>query len=311
MLRLVQILLIAATAFADDCPPTDKVLPCSCNQDRGIPTVNCEGVNSITEIEPAVKNTVGFNVSFAIVRSHLGDIPSDFFRGHTSVKLHFEQCVVRSFGDTPFRGLENSLETLNIYKVLDRSHTKLDKFRLSHLQKLKYVSLSENDIGELGNHWFEGGPASLEQLNLVSNKIEKVGDKVLASLVNLQQLYINTNRIKTVARSMLPNPSKHLWLLEAKLNHIEELPTDAFEGYPNLKIVNLSQNKLKSIPENVWGKVWNQLHAVYLDANNIVCDENLKWIYKQQLPREFTGKCGPGNNLQNRDLNSLKLEDFQ
>ncbi|XP_042906236.1 chondroadherin-like protein [Parasteatoda tepidariorum] len=311
MLVFIQILSLAVAALALDCPPKDKVYPCSCAEEQGRITINCEGFNSISELEPAVKNTIGYNVNFGFYRSHLGAIPSDFFKGHTSVKISFQECIVFSFGDTPFSGLEDSLEILDIYTGIDQSVTKTDTFRLGHLKKLKYFTFGHNDIAELGNRWFEDGPASMQQLSLESNNIEKVGDKALSTLVNLEQLFVNNNHIKVVARSMLPNPARNLWVLEAKTNEIEELPSDTFEGYPSLKIVNLSQNKLTSITESVWGKVWSQLRSVYLEGNDIICDGNLKWIYRQKLPADFKGKCGPGNNLQSRALDSLKLEDFQ
>ncbi|XP_071033316.1 leucine-rich repeat transmembrane neuronal protein 3-like isoform X1 [Parasteatoda tepidariorum] len=311
MLLLFQILTITVAAFAIDCPSRELVYPCSCAVEQGQAVISCEGFNSIHEIEPAVKHTIGYDVNFSILRSHLGDIPSDFFKGHKSTKLNFENCVVKSFGDTPFSGLEDSLEILYLYTILDYSHTNMDKFRLNHLKKLKYAAIGNNDLDVLGNNWLSDGPVSLDQISLVGNKFKGIGDKAFASLSNIQQLYVDSNNIKTLARSMFPNPAKMFWILGASSNEIEELPADIFEGFPKLARVNLSHNKLKSIPENVWGKIWSHLQSVFLDGNDIVCDENLKWIYKQQLPREFTGKCGPGNNLQNRDLNSLKLEDFQ
>ncbi|XP_042906257.1 leucine-rich repeat-containing protein let-4 [Parasteatoda tepidariorum] len=311
MLLLIQVFLaIAATAFAIECPPSDKLYPCSCEEDEGHTIVQCEG-SSLSELEPAVKNTVGHNVSFYFTRCNLGDIPSDFFKGHISARIQFQQCVVTSFGETPFSGLENSLEALYIYSTIDRSVTKMDNFNLKHLQKLRYFSAAYNDIGDLGDHWFEGGPASLTQVDLDGNKIESVGATALVSLVNLQQLYVGENQIKYVSRSVLPNPTRDLWLIEAKSNLIEDLPENTFDGYPILKIVNLAQNKLKSIPENVWGKVWSQLESVYLEGNDIVCDANIKWIYSQKLPNTFDGKCGPGNDLEGRELKSLKLEDFE
>ncbi|XP_015916787.2 leucine-rich alpha-2-glycoprotein-like [Parasteatoda tepidariorum] len=311
MLLFTQLFLaFAATAFAIECPPSDKLYPCSCEEDEGHTIVQCEG-SSLSELEPAVKNTIGHNVSFYFTRCNLGDIPSDFLKGHISSRIKFEECVVTSFGETPFSGLENSLESLYIYSSIDRSVTKMDNFNLKHLHKLQYFSAPYNDIGELGNHWFEGGPVSLTQVDLDGNKIESFGATALASLVNLEQLYVGDNQIKDVSRSVLPNPMRALWVLEAKSNLIEELPSDAFEGFPNLKIVNFGENKLKSIPENVWGKVWSQLESVYLEGNNIVCDANIKWIYSQKLPDTFDGKCGPGNDLEGRDLKSLKLEDFE
>ncbi|XP_042906254.1 toll-like receptor 13 [Parasteatoda tepidariorum] len=308
-----QILLtVVAASLAVDCPPRDKVYPCSCENDGLLTSVDCEGFSSLSKVEPVVKNTLGHNVSFAFWRSNLGDIPSEFFKGHQSVNLHFENCKIGSFGDKPFSGLENSLRQLYIYGSVDKRRKDLKTFPLSHLKHLRDVSFLGNDIVQLGNDWFEDGPEALEQLDLQANDIEKLGDKAFTTLTNLQQLWLGDNRVRTVSRSMFPNPANKLWLIEISFNGIEELPADFFEGFPALKTVNLAGNKLKTIPESIWGKVWSQLEEVYVERNQgFVCDESLKWIYRQKLPKILRGKCGYGNNLYNRDLDTLKLEDFQ
>lgn len=52
----------------------------------------------------------------------------------------------------------------------------------------------------------------------------------------------------------------------SSFNGIEELPEDMFEDMPALIRVNVSGNKLKSVPKSTWGKIWDQLEEVYLES---------------------------------------------
>ena len=53
-------------------------------------------------------------------------------------------------------------------------------------------------------------------------------------------------------------------------SNIEELPADIFEDMPVLKSINVAGNKLESVPEGTWGKIWNQLEEVYLESMHIL-----------------------------------------
>lgn len=102
-----------------------------------------------------------------------------------------------------------SFQELNIYSSFheENVNTKLD---VSHLRVLSHLDLSYNSITELGNDWFENGPASLTHLILTNNGIEALGDKAFRSLVNIQELWIDGNRFGPITRNMLPSPSNHL-----------------------------------------------------------------------------------------------------
>ncbi|GIY56970.1 uncharacterized protein CDAR_267851 [Caerostris darwini] len=253
-------------------------------------------------------------MSFAFWKSNLGDIPSDFFEGHQSVSLHFENCQIGSFGNKPFSGLENSLESIFIYGSVNKRRKDLETFPLSHLRKLDSLSFQANDIKRLGNDWFSEGPESLQYLNLEANDIEELGDKAFASLVNVEQIWLGDNSYKKVSRSMFPKPANKLRLLEMSFSGYAELPDDIFDDMPALKSVIVSGNKLQSVPESVWGRIWDQLEEVYLERNaGFVCDERLKWIYQRKLPRRINGRCPASDNskLSGKNLSELKLEDFE
>jgi len=314
MLLFLQVLLsTVSVSFGETppCPPSEDVYPCFCDSDNYLTSISCESFSGLEKLYPVMKNTLGQNMSFGFWRSKLGDIPSDFFNGHQSVSLHFENCQIGSFGEKPFTGLENSLKSLYIYGSVNKKRQDLKTFPLGHLKKLEDLSFLGNDIVKLGNDWFNEGPEALKNLNLEANDIEELGDKAFSSIVNVEQIWLGDNSFKAVTRSMFPRPANKLWLLEMSFNGIEELPVDMFEEFPVLKDVNVAGNKLKTITENVWGKIWPQLEEVYLERNSLlVCDENLKWIYSQKLPKIYTGRCTGGNKLSGKELKDLKEEDF-
>lgn len=214
--QIILGLVCAILCDVPNCPPSEKVYPCYCNNDGYLTSVDCEGIGNIEKVIPILKNTKGLNMSYAFWKSNLGDIPSNFFDGQMSVNLHFENCKIGSFGERPFTGLEDTLKNLYIYGSVDKRKKNLETFPLGHLKKLEYLSFEANDIKRLGNDWFEGGPVPLRQLMLEANDIEELGDRAFASLVNLQQIWLGDNRFKKVSRSMFPRSANKLELLEIR-----------------------------------------------------------------------------------------------
>nr|QDC23080.1 leucine-rich repeat protein isoform S1 [Cupiennius salei]QDC23081.1 leucine-rich repeat protein isoform S1 [Cupiennius salei] len=293
-----------------ECPPRENVYPCDCASDYYSTWIECRSIHGVEKMELALENTRGLNVSYAFWKSRLGDIPSDFFKGQKSTSVHFENCQIGSFGDRPFTGLEDTLKSIYIYGSVDKRRKDLETFRLGHLKKVTELIFEANDIKRLGNDWFEGGPAPLKLLMLEANDIEELGDRAFASLENLEQIMLGDNRFGKISRSMFPRPATKLKYLETSFNGIRELPEDLFEDMPVLNSINVSGNKLKSVPEATWGKIWGQLDEVYLERNEgFECDENIKWIYQRRLPRILTGQCR-GGKFAGKKLQDLTLADF-
>ncbi|KAG8189367.1 hypothetical protein JTE90_021870 [Oedothorax gibbosus] len=308
----LSIVVYCVHGQAPPCPPSENVYPCFCDSDGLLTSVSCTGFRGLDKLLPVLKNTQNHNVSFGFWKSNLDVIPSDFFSGHKSVNLHFENCKISSFGSRPFSGLEDSLKSIYIYGSVDKRIKDLTAFPLGHLNKLVDLAFQANDIKKLGNDWFEGGPKSLEQLNLEANDIEELGDRAFESLENVKQIWLGDNNFKQVSRSMFPNPAKKLWLLEMSFNGISELPEDMFYNMPVLSRVNVAGNKLKTISEDVFRQIWPQLEEVYFERNNeFVCDYKIKWIYEQKLPSIITGKCGGSNSLRGKNLEDLDEEAFE
>lgn len=311
---IILSLALSVHGESPPCPPVKDIYPCYCSDDQYLTSVGCEGLSSLDKAYPAIKNTKGQNMSFAFWKSKLGDIPSDFFEGHQSINLHFENCQIGSFGSRPFTGLENTLKDLFIYGSVNKRRKDLETFPLGHLKKLDSLAFQANDIKRLGNDWFNDGPESLEYLNLEANDIEELGDKAFASLVNIEQIWLGDNSFKKVSRTMFPRPANKLRLLEMSFSGYSELPEDIFDDMPALKSIIVSGNKLQTAPEAIWGRIWNQLDEVYLERNSgFVCDDRIKWIYQRKLPRILSGRCPASDNskLSGKELSALKLSDFE
>ncbi|GFU83322.1 carboxypeptidase N subunit 2 [Trichonephila clavipes] len=257
--------VILVQGEAPPCPPSQDVYPCFCDGDELLTSIFCESFSSLDKLYHVMKNVRKHNLSFAFTKSKLGDIPSDFFEGQQSVLVHFENCQIGSFGSRPFSGLENSLKSVFIYGSINKRRKDLETFPLGHLKKLESLQFQANDIKRLGNDWFNGGPESLEYLNLEANDIEELGDKAFVSLVNVAQIWLGDNSFKKVSRSMFPRPAKKLNLLEMSFSGYDELPEDMFDDMPALRRVIVSGNRLQTVPEATWGKIWDQLEEVYLE----------------------------------------------
>lgn len=126
---------------------------------------------------------------------------------------------------------------------------------MKHLLKL---DLSYNRIEQMDNRLFESNP-KLTHLDLSGNKFMSLADHALIKSASLTELV----------------------LVDCKLVHISHL---MFHAVPNLRILDLSQNLLKSIHIKPLQKI-KQLQSVNLEDNSWNCDEEtfkvLKWLKKR------------------------------
>ncbi|KAK9097447.1 hypothetical protein Sjap_022944 [Stephania japonica] len=116
------------------------------------------------------------------------------------------------------------------------------------LSKLKTLNFSNNLIQSLPKTI--ENCRSLEELNGNFNQLRQLPDTIGFELLNLQRLYVNSNKL-----ALLPYSISHLTnlrILDVRLNCLRSLPDD-LENLINLEILNVSQNfqYLVSIPYSV------------------------------------------------------------
>ncbi|KAF8796745.1 Protein artichoke like protein [Argiope bruennichi] len=309
---LLLLLGVALPALSSRCPDSDR-LPTSClcddeYMDEEVDLeLSCSG-STLDEFNDALRLfDTNSKLEVQLDEMNLGTLPSRLFDGWNVVKLDISHCELNSLapqGQVALAGLEDTLESLVITASFNEENqrTKLD---LSHLRRLTSLDLSYNAITELSDDWFARGPASLTDLVLSNNGIEKIGDRAFANLVNLDKLELHGNRFGPVKRSMLPRPANRLENLELDNNALSSFPDDFFDDLPALKILAMTNNGFARLPERVFKKILSQLELLDVRGNPIECDSTMKWLFHVKNDLTIFGTChGP------EDKQGVDLDDF-
>jgi Leucine-rich repeat (LRR) protein len=135
---------------------------------------------------------------------------------------------------------------------------------------------------------------NLERMMITGSGIEEILPENLENCANLRELYVHVNRIRTIAAGTFVN-APNLRVLELGYNEISRVENGAFrgtsldlvdlynnwlseftpgifEGATTLTYVDMSFNRLRSIPENAFSSLTNLRHLI-LSSNPI--EENL------------------------------------
>ncbi|RMZ94099.1 chaoptin isoform X2 [Brachionus plicatilis] len=136
--------------------------------------------------------------------------------------------------------VEFSLENCgNLYQIYLCSNKikSIQPCRFQALKKLTVLNLSNNLIEELNDLMFNG-------LKSLENRIEKVFNfNDLNSCTNLEFLNLSDNLIEKL------NNMEHLYLNK---NIICKIELDTVDDYSNLKLLDLSENRLNAIQKSRW-----------------------------------------------------------
>ncbi|GIX93206.1 uncharacterized protein CEXT_133171, partial [Caerostris extrusa] len=286
---------------------------CNCVSDGKTIRVDCIQVNDVEQTRKALQHTKGIRRVFIdFLRSRVDNIPSDLFKGLHVTKLSFTNCKLKTFGDegrSALEGLEDTIEEFSIHFSFQGENA-LKYLNVSRLRVLEDLEIEGNDITELGNDWFADGPKNVKNLFIMTNFIEKLGDRAFASLANVRNLWLTGNKFKTLKRSMFPSPALHLNSLDLTNNEISSIPSDLFSNMPSLKEVILAENKIQRVPESAWGDIWSQLTRVYLESNPLECDSHIEWMFKQARPYVLKGRCVSPEERKDVDLKRI-IDDKQ
>ncbi len=139
---------------------------------------------------------------------------------------------------------------------------------VKHLRSLKTLDVSNNSIVNLPNEI--GELTELRSLSASNNYLLGLPDK-FGSLINLRQLVLENNRLTTIPQYALPllrmlNLNNNI--IQSLIDNDQTLPSleylylarnglKSFEKkhgiyYPNLKVLDVSTNELKGLPNSIW-----------------------------------------------------------
>ncbi|KAF8792076.1 Leucine-rich repeat transmembrane protein like [Argiope bruennichi] len=287
---LISSLLSTILPAASLCPNQENIVPCICKDLGDGPMMMCSNLTSAEELISPIKSTEFFKMfSLVIINSALLYIPSNLF-----VKTHFErlrfansQIMSLSDGDLAFVGLEEILEEIRASDA--RYITQWDWSQLKNLRKLDLIDIVDISMYSIDQ---EMPPLkSLTSLGISKAEISFVHPTAFSKLENLMQLSLVNNEITELSRAMLPDPASKLVMIDLSDNKLESLPDDMFTNMPNLKDVEINNNRLMTLNQETFQWLFENLQSFMMTGNEIRCDCRLKWLVETRKPTYFKGEC--------------------
>eukprot|EP00029_Vermamoeba_vermiformis_P007992 TRINITY_DN3616_c0_g1_i1.p1 TRINITY_DN3616_c0_g1~~TRINITY_DN3616_c0_g1_i1.p1 ORF type:complete len:576 (-),score=114.73 TRINITY_DN3616_c0_g1_i1:23-1750(-) len=140
--------------------------------------------------------------------------------------------------------LPQHLSKLKNLKKLNLSSNEIKNIEfIANLPNLEILNLSSNRIAEVPDNI--GTLDSLNELILTGNQIKKISPQV-TKLKKLTQIYFTSNQLTEVPEDFGELTS--LVTLDFRKNHIKRLPPKLFANMSNIRIIDLSYNKLRELP---------------------------------------------------------------
>lgn len=170
----------------------------------------------------------------------LTNIPPNLFGGITS----------RSFRRLSLKG--NKVKRLEGFQSLNR---------------LMELDLSGNVLEDLSQSSFSGLD-SLRLLNLSNNAILNIQSSTFGSLPSLEILDLSGNRLQTLDGNIFGSSGAHLKQLLLAKNNLGVLQPHLFDPIGNVRVVDVSFNKLTYFDENVFPPL-KKINKFFLSHNSI------------------------------------------
>ncbi|XP_047245912.1 leucine-rich repeat-containing G-protein coupled receptor 5-like isoform X2 [Girardinichthys multiradiatus] len=197
--------------------------------------------NSLTEVPVKALAELPTLQAMTLALNHITHIPDHAFsKLGRLVVLHLNNNRIVSMGTNCFHGL-HSVETLDLnYNSLVEFPTAIRS--LSHLKELGFHS---NNIQSIPEHAFTGNP-SLISLFFYDNPIQFVGRSAFQNLPELRTLSLHGAAELTEFPDL--TGTKSLESLTITGAQITSLPSYMCEQLPNLQLLDLSYNKIQTLP---------------------------------------------------------------
>ncbi|XP_035209271.1 slit homolog 1 protein-like isoform X2 [Stegodyphus dumicola] len=93
-------------------------------------------------------------------------------------------------------------------------------------------------------------------------------------------------------------------------NDLQTLPTDFFTNMPNLKTLQLDDNKFVTLAEDVFTWPLEHLMTFTLKGNQFRCDCRLRWLVGRRVPFDFIAECALPDSVAGTQLKYLQLKQL-
>ena len=193
----------------------------------------------------------------------VGPTLSDFlFKNLKIISLQISHCGVREISDNAFRGLENTLQNLNL-EGNELRHIPVDSLRLLRLVSL--LDLTENRIHFAPDNAFV--TLRLKTLKLGGNNVTLSANALRGQETSLKNLNLKNCQLKEIPAAVLN--MNGVTFLDLAQNNIRILRPGIFRQMHNLTALNLEQNLIPALHPGLFEGVTDSLTSLSL-LNNLL-----------------------------------------
>ncbi|CAD7081148.1 unnamed protein product [Hermetia illucens] len=289
--RAIVALLIwwhIAWAGANDCPPSETILPCRCSQKGSDIQIWCSHSNlpqileGIKEIAKTVKRPID---EFILENNQLPSLPGRFLAPLQIVRLMLRNNNMERLSTGWLTDLERSL--MEIF-IVERNLRSIPLESLIGFNRLEAITIQSEQLKRLPDF---SGLISLKYLSVQSDSLIELPPQIFRHLPKLQTIHINggksLNRLEAGLFDNLPS----LKMIDLSKNGINWIHLRALYRLPSLNYLKLSDNQISDV---------GMVGRVIKDLENLM---------KLKLDRNLINVLNEGSFVDLRMLGELYLND--
>ncbi|EAA04662.4 AGAP006993-PA [Anopheles gambiae str. PEST] len=194
--------------------------------------------NALTSL-PAGIGALTKLTKFSVARNKLTELPESFFQ--------LKELKHLNLSHNEFAEMNPNISDLIMLETLDVSFNSINALPggVGFLVRLQQLTLSNNHLTELPNDIVN--LRKLQKLDLAKNDLKKL-PPVMGELRRLECFYVQHNDIDELPDFTGCEALKELHISN---NYIKTLPGDFCENLPQLKVLDLRDNKIEKLPDEI------------------------------------------------------------
>ncbi|XP_045123906.1 chaoptin-like [Portunus trituberculatus] len=192
--------------------------------------------------------------------THIND---DAFKDAKIKELYLHDSDLWSISDNAFRGLESTLQTLDLsYNNL----SSIPSQAIDNLASLRSLSISNNKLSLDPTEAFNGFRYTLQYLNLLGDNMGSIPMDKLKEMRNVRTLGLSTLPDTSLSKKDFKGFGPAVEKLYLMKNGITGVSANAFEHVPGVKILDLSNNRIGSFDNEAFANIGGGLEELRLSS---------------------------------------------
>ncbi|XP_059088555.1 uncharacterized protein LOC131884712 [Tigriopus californicus] len=250
--------------------PLQSACICNLNPEQAL-SVQCQLVNFTILMGALHRYSQGSVIELLYINnSTVGSLPPFAFKNLKIISLQISAAEIIEISDNAFRGLENTLQNLNL------ANNQLRTIPVQPLRQLRLVSLldlSQNRIKFVPDNAFV--TLRLKTLKLAENNLT-VSDNALRGLdSSLKNLNLKACQLKQIPEGI--RKLHGLAFLDLAQNNIRNVEPGTFQELHSLTALNLERNIIQKLHPDVFAGIADTLTSLSL-LNNLLTEYPLQAV---------------------------------